>query len=80
MDEKIQVLYSRLHSNSAILRQMEQTEKTLGRQRKDAMVMEHLSKTANGMLKEKQKITFEQYIQAFISAGSLMRPTSGFPS
>lgn len=65
MDEKIQVLYSRFHSNSEILRQMQQTEKMLGRQRKDAMVMEHLSKTANGMLKEKQKITFEQYIQAF---------------
>lgn len=61
----VQVIYSRLHSNSNILAQMKEVDKTLGKQRKDAMLIDHLSKTANGMLKEKQKITFEQYIQAF---------------
>lgn len=65
VDTQHREIDSRRQNNQRILSQMQEVEKTLGQKRREAMLIEHLAKTANGNLKNKQKIAFEQYIQAF---------------
>ncbi len=65
LEERQQEIHSRLSRNRAILAQMQDKEATLGKTRRRALLAEHLSKTANGALKNKPKLAFEQYIQAF---------------
>ena len=64
-ETQLQTVYRRLQNNQEILRQIRSLQTVMGQQRREAMVLEQLSRTANGTLKNKQKIAFEQYIQAF---------------
>ncbi|MDD5952271.1 MAG: SMC family ATPase [Oscillospiraceae bacterium] len=62
---EIQMRYRCLHDNREILQKLRSAQKTLAADRHRALVLEQLSRTANGMLKNRPKIGFEQYIQAF---------------
>lgn len=65
LEDRQRVVDGRRQNNRRALAKMEAAERELGKQRREAMLLDHLSKTANGNLKNKQKIAFEQYIQAY---------------
>lgn len=65
LDQARQGVYRRLHDNRSVLGQLQREAQSLEQERNHVAVLEQLSKTANGTLKNRQKITFEQYIQAY---------------
>lgn len=64
-DEVIQSLSSKISNNSMIYSQVSAEMKSQNDKRNKFMLVDELSKTANGELAGKQKLAFEHYIQAF---------------
>ncbi|HHX56594.1 MAG TPA: SMC family ATPase, partial [Clostridiales bacterium] len=64
-DETIQKLSNNISNNNRIYLKVDKELKSLNDKRDKFMLVNELSKTANGDLVGKQKLAFEQYIQAF---------------
>lgn len=55
-------LYSRLENNKALLKSIKKTGKQFEDISKEVNILDNLSRTANGLLSGKQKISFENYV------------------
>ena len=64
VDRKIQVVVTRLQTNETIAKDITKAETARHQLEKDYLVVSNLSKTANGELAAKQKLAFEQFVQA----------------
>ena len=64
-EEQLQNIWARLNNNETIWKNTEKENKQRQELEKEYLVFKELSKTANGELQGKQKLAFEQYIQAF---------------
>jgi len=64
LDNKIQEVVARLQNNETIARAIIKEDKERRQLEKDFLVVSSLSKTANGELAGKQKLAFEQFVQA----------------
>lgn len=64
LDEKIQRIVARLQNNEAIVKIIAKAETDRHQLEKDYLSVNNLSKTANGELVGKQKLAFEQFVQA----------------
>ena len=64
MDEKIQRVIARLQNNEKIVMAITKAQRERQKLEKDYLVVSNLAKTANGELAGKQKLAFEQYVQA----------------
>lgn len=64
IEQKRQKLYQSIDRNKPIVHAMNKMIKDLKNLEKKLLVIEDLSKTANGELVGKQKLAFEQYVQA----------------
>lgn len=62
---RLQNRYSRCKMNKEILKNTKETYQSQESLRKEFLMVNELSKTANGELAGKAKIAFEQYVQAF---------------
>lgn len=62
---RINIIYSRLKNNEDIFVKVEEQNKQQEKKRQEYLTINELSKTANGELRGKTKIAFEQYVQAF---------------
>ena len=64
MGKSIQVLVTRLETNKSILTALEKAITKAISYQKEYLLLGKLSRTANGELAGKQKLAFEQYVQA----------------
>ncbi|NMA15006.1 MAG: SMC family ATPase, partial [Clostridia bacterium] len=64
LDEKIQRVIARLQNNEKIVMAITKAQRERQKLEKDYLVVSNLAKTANGELAGKQKLAFEQYVQA----------------
>lgn len=64
LDESIQVFTSRLVINESIAKALDKAISDAALYHQEYMLISNLSKTANGELAGKQKLAFEQYVQA----------------
>jgi len=64
LDKKIQRIVARLQSNETIAKEILKAEIQRHQLEKDYLVVSNLAKTANGELAGKQKLAFEQFVQA----------------
>lgn len=64
IDSGLQMVLSRLGNNEQILKSLEKVIKNFSGYTKKYLLISDLSKTANGELSGKQKLAFEQYVQA----------------
>lgn len=64
-EERMQKIYNRLKSNEDIYHNVAEKNKEQEKKRQEYLMINDLSKTANGELSKKAKIAFEQYVQAF---------------
>lgn len=64
LDRIIQTVVARLQTNEAIAKAIIKTETERHQLEKNYLVVSNLSKTANGELSGKQKLAFEQFVQA----------------
>lgn len=65
VDEALQKVRTRLDINIPLIRNLEQDFVSLASYEREYLLVTNLSKTANGELAGKQKLAFEQYVQAF---------------
>lgn len=65
LDRKVQRVAVRINNNEKIALIITEAEKQRIQLEKDYLIVSKLSKTASGELTGKQKIAFEQYVQAF---------------
>ncbi|UWG95432.1 SMC family ATPase [Dehalobacter sp. DCM] len=63
-DDTMQAVAIRLQNNSHIVRVVTEAEKARKKLEADYIVVSQLAKTANGEISGKQKLAFEQYVQA----------------
>ncbi len=63
-DESIQILIARLGTNEPIAKALGRAISDAAAYQQDYLLLSNLSKTANGELAGKQKLAFEQYVQA----------------
>lgn len=64
-EDQINRIYSRLNNNHNIYERVEKQYKDQTKVRQEYLIMNALSRTANGELPGKSKIAFEQYVQAY---------------
>ena len=64
IDGEFRKVLSRLGNNELILKSLEKVRKNFSEYTKKYLLISDLSKTANGELSGKQKLAFEQYVQA----------------
>ncbi|NLI93037.1 MAG: SMC family ATPase [Peptococcaceae bacterium] len=64
LDQQIQQVAARLQNNERIVKEVTKADKERRQLEKDYLVVLSLSKTANGELAGKQKLAFEQFVQA----------------
>lgn len=64
LDEKIHRVVARLQTNETIAKEITKAETERHQLEKDFLLVSNLSKTANGELTGKQKLAFEQFVQA----------------
>lgn len=64
-EARSQTLLGRLGTNEQILHALELNVPKLEQRQKEYLLLSNLAKTANGELAGKQKLAFEQYVQAF---------------
>ncbi len=64
LDEQIQEIKMRLSTNSSILEDLKNAIKTAEDKQEKYLILDNLSRTANGDLSAQQRFAFEQYVQA----------------
>jgi len=64
LDEKIHRVVARLQTNETIVKGITKAETERHQLEKDYLLVSNLAKTANGELNGKQKLAFEQFVQA----------------
>jgi len=64
VDQKMQRLSGRLQHNETLVQKITKTDKERRQLEKEYLIVSNLAKTANGELAGKQKLAFEQFVQA----------------